>query len=98
MRGVSIGSDRWLIARPPCLDVRGPWMQGGARRRGIVAAPQAPSVGAALRRGARADGRGGRAISHLDFGPRMTDVVTMDKVVALCKRRGFIFAASDIYG
>ena len=28
----------------------------------------------------------------------MTDVVTMDKVVALCKRRGFIFAASDIYG
>src|SRR5215203_2440431 len=27
-----------------------------------------------------------------------TDVVTMDKVVALCKRRGFIFAASDIYG
>src|SRR5215210_4627635 len=35
--------------------------------------------------------------------PRLTgrvpdDVVTMDKVVALCKRRGFIFAASDIYG
>ena len=28
----------------------------------------------------------------------MPDVVTMDKVVALCKRRGFIFAASDIYG
>src|SRR6478752_3696196 len=26
------------------------------------------------------------------------DLVTMDKVVALCKRRGFIFAASDIYG
>jgi glycyl-tRNA synthetase len=27
-----------------------------------------------------------------------TDVVTMDKVVALCKRRGFIFASSEIYG
>src|SRR5215203_7186032 len=26
------------------------------------------------------------------------ELVTMDKVVALCKRRGFIFAASDIYG
>jgi glycyl-tRNA synthetase len=26
------------------------------------------------------------------------DLVTMDKVVALCKRRGFIFAASEIYG
>jgi glycyl-tRNA synthetase len=27
-----------------------------------------------------------------------TDVVTMDKVVALCKRRGFVFPASEIYG
>ena len=27
-----------------------------------------------------------------------TDVVTMDKIVALCKRRGFIFPASEIYG
>ena len=26
------------------------------------------------------------------------DVVTMDKIVALCKRRGLIFPASDIYG
>ena len=26
------------------------------------------------------------------------DVVTMDKIVALCKRRGFIFASSEIYG
>jgi len=24
--------------------------------------------------------------------------VTMDKIVSLCKRRGFIFAASEIYG
>ena len=28
----------------------------------------------------------------------MPDAVTMDKVVALCKRRGFIFQSSDIYG
>ncbi|HYV15071.1 MAG TPA: glycine--tRNA ligase [Conexibacter sp.] len=28
----------------------------------------------------------------------MTDVVTMDKIVALCKRRGFIFPSSEIYG
>ena len=27
-----------------------------------------------------------------------TDIVTMDKVVALCKRRGFIFPSSEIYG
>jgi glycyl-tRNA synthetase len=26
------------------------------------------------------------------------DVATMDKIVALCKRRGFIFASSEIYG
>src|SRR5215217_5449183 len=28
----------------------------------------------------------------------MTDAVTMDKIVSLCKRRGFIFPASEIYG
>src|SRR2546426_11579554 len=28
----------------------------------------------------------------------MDDVVTMDKIVALCKRRGFIFPSSEIYG
>jgi glycyl-tRNA synthetase len=28
----------------------------------------------------------------------MTDAATMDKIVALCKRRGFIFASSEIYG
>jgi glycyl-tRNA synthetase len=27
-----------------------------------------------------------------------TDVVTMEKVVALCKRRGFVFPSSEIYG
>src|SRR4029077_14367697 len=26
------------------------------------------------------------------------DVVTMDKIVSLCKRRGFIFPSSEIYG
>jgi glycyl-tRNA synthetase len=28
----------------------------------------------------------------------MADVVTMEKIVALCKRRGFIFQSSEIYG
>jgi glycyl-tRNA synthetase len=28
----------------------------------------------------------------------MSDVVTMDKIVALCKRRGFAFPSSEIYG
>jgi glycyl-tRNA synthetase len=27
-----------------------------------------------------------------------TDIVTMDKIVSLCKRRGFIFPSSEIYG
>jgi glycyl-tRNA synthetase len=31
-------------------------------------------------------------------GPPVADVVTMDKVVALCKRRGFVFGSSEIYG
>jgi glycyl-tRNA synthetase len=26
------------------------------------------------------------------------DAVTIDKIVALCKRRGFIFQSSEIYG
>ncbi len=26
------------------------------------------------------------------------DVVTMEKIVALCKRRGFVFPSSEIYG
>jgi glycyl-tRNA synthetase len=30
--------------------------------------------------------------------PIAADVVTMDKIVALCKRRGFIFPSSEIYG
>jgi glycyl-tRNA synthetase len=28
----------------------------------------------------------------------MTDAVTMDKLVSLCKRRGFVFPSSEIYG
>ena len=28
----------------------------------------------------------------------MTEVVTLDDIVALCKRRGSIFPASEIYG
>ena len=30
--------------------------------------------------------------------PASADVVTMDKIVALCKRRGFVFPSSEIYG
>jgi glycyl-tRNA synthetase len=30
--------------------------------------------------------------------PTADDVVTMDKIVALCKRRGFVFPSSEIYG
>src|SRR4051794_9977020 len=41
-------------------------------------------------------------MSRLGYAPpRMAaapDVVTMDKIVALCKRRGFIFPSSEIYG
>ncbi|MFN2617452.1 MAG: glycine--tRNA ligase [Thermoleophilaceae bacterium] len=32
------------------------------------------------------------------MAPEATDAVTMDKIVALCKRRGFIFQSSEIYG
>ena len=28
----------------------------------------------------------------------VADVVTMDKIVSLCKRRGFVFQSSEIYG
>ena len=28
----------------------------------------------------------------------MPDAVTMDKIVSLCKRRGFVFPSSEIYG
>ena len=27
-----------------------------------------------------------------------TDTVTMEKIVSLCKRRGFVFPSSEIYG
>ena len=30
--------------------------------------------------------------------PTAHDVVTMEKIVALCKRRGFVFPSSEIYG
>jgi glycyl-tRNA synthetase len=33
-----------------------------------------------------------------DDGPLLHDTATMEKIVALCKRRGFIFASSEIYG
>jgi hypothetical protein len=33
-----------------------------------------------------------------DESVRTADIVSMDKIVALCKRRGFIFPSSEIYG
>jgi glycyl-tRNA synthetase len=36
--------------------------------------------------------------SMSETAPTPQDVVTMDKIVALCKRRGFIFPSSEIYG
>jgi len=30
--------------------------------------------------------------------PNATDTATMEKIVALCKRRGFVFGSSEIYG
>ena len=36
--------------------------------------------------------------SETDAEPTAGDVVTMDKIVALCKRRGFVFPSSEIYG
>ncbi len=36
--------------------------------------------------------------SPTDQDQPSTDAVTMDKIVALCKRRGFIFPSSEIYG
>jgi glycyl-tRNA synthetase len=30
--------------------------------------------------------------------PRSADVATMDKIVSLCRRRGFVFPSSEIYG
>ena len=35
--------------------------------------------------------------AHQDSAPA-GDAVTMDKIVALCKRRGFVFPSSEIYG
>src|SRR4051812_42227301 len=43
--GSQVTRIRWWIPRPPCPDVRGPWMQGGARRRGTVAEPRTPFGG-----------------------------------------------------
>ena len=62
---------RWLISRPPCPHVRGPWMPGAAARRGTVPVARAGGMGiqvAIRRRGTRESdppARGGRGISHL---------------------------------
>ena len=43
---------------------------------------------------------GSRRSATLDFGPRTLDSLKMDmdKLVSLCKRRGFLFPSSEIYG
>jgi glycyl-tRNA synthetase len=40
----------------------------------------------------------GAEVTRDEQGLQAQDVVTLDKVVALCKRRGFIFQSSEIYG
>ncbi len=37
-------------------------------------------------------------MADVERRPDAVDVVTMDKIVALCKRRGFVFPSSEIYG
>jgi glycyl-tRNA synthetase len=47
----------------------------------------------------RARGLVERRSAALEYHPpAMGDVVTMDRIVALCKRRGFVFPSSEIYG
>src|SRR3954454_17556198 len=55
---------------------------------------------AAMRRRQRAAGPSG---GRTHYAGRVAtedkqDAVTMDKIVALCKRRGFLFQSSEIYG
>ena len=46
--------------------------------------------------GTEATGNVGRAARLVSVG--MSDAVTMDKIVSLAKRRGFVFPSSEIYG
>ena len=39
-----------------------------------------------------------RGVDEAGEAARAPDIVSMDKIVALCKRRGFIFPSSEIYG
>src|SRR5215213_1520419 len=48
--------------------------------------------------GRRSIGRVCAIPRRIDCAAMPADVVTMDKIVALCKRRGLIFPASEIYG
>src|SRR3954451_14150257 len=38
------------------------------------------------------------SLSRITSTPMATDTVTMDKIVSLCRRRGFVFPSSEIYG
>ena len=59
--------------------------QSPSRRRNRAASPSSHGLGFRLRLT--------RVLDAHD-----SDVVTMEKIVALCKRRGFIFQSSEIYG
>ncbi len=47
---------------------------------------------------ARADPPAGPSLAFAAMPTHTKDAVTMEKIVALCKRRGFIFQSSEIYG
>src|ERR1700733_129583 len=59
----------------------------GPRRRG----PPPPATASAVQRLRQMSG-------NESDTPATDDVVTMEKIVALCKRRGFVFPSSEIYG
>src|SRR5205823_1056080 len=48
------------------------------------------------RRARRLPGRGKRRIAR--FRGMASDVVTVEKIASLCRRRGFVYPSSDIYG
>src|SRR5262249_58393214 len=52
--------------------------------------PRAAAVGATA--------GGAREADSPPAGNARGDTATMDKIVALCKRRGFVFPSSEIYG
>ena len=74
--------------RPPALAPRRPPRSHGIRRQPRRPLPR--SVGLACDRA--------RANANLRRVTETTEPVTMDKIVSLCRRRGFVFPSSEIYG